>query len=94
MHALAFIRDGRFVTIVPRLSIVRGEGWDGTTLVLPEGAWRNELTGDSLLGGCHSLDDLLRRFPAALLARKAEVNVLQHGHDKTRDGNHRCNSLP
>ena len=37
---------------------------------MPEGEWRNELTGDELLEGTVSLAGLLRKFPVALLARK------------------------
>jgi (1->4)-alpha-D-glucan 1-alpha-D-glucosylmutase len=54
--------------VVPRL-VMRLEGnWLNTTLELPSGAWRNELTGD-VVQGVVRLTDLLARFPVALLSR-------------------------
>ncbi|MFN2389503.1 MAG: hypothetical protein ABR575_07885 [Actinomycetota bacterium] len=46
------------------------ELWPGRpTIELPSGAWRNVLTGESVRSGSVSLDDLLGRFPVALLER-------------------------
>jgi (1->4)-alpha-D-glucan 1-alpha-D-glucosylmutase len=67
-HVVAFARGDSAVTVVPRL-VMRLEGnWLNTTLELPSGAWRNELTGD-VVQGVVRLTDLLARFPVALLSR-------------------------
>jgi (1->4)-alpha-D-glucan 1-alpha-D-glucosylmutase len=69
-HAVAFLRGGEVATVVPRLVIRLAGDWSETTLALPEGAWRNELTGEAVAGGNVRLADLLARFPVALLARE------------------------
>ena len=71
-HVFAFSRGGEILTVVPRLVIGLGGDWGNTSLLLPRGRWRNELTGDDVEGeegGEVRLSDLLRRFPVALLAR-------------------------
>jgi maltooligosyltrehalose synthase len=40
---------------------------------VPDGAWRNELTGDDVDGDVTRMADLLARFPVALLIRKGGV---------------------
>jgi (1->4)-alpha-D-glucan 1-alpha-D-glucosylmutase len=69
-HVLAFARGEAVITIVPRLVLGLGGEWGDTSLELPAGRWRNELTGDVVSGGPLRLADLLRRFPIALLARE------------------------
>ena len=75
-HVVAFARGGgggEAVTVAPRLVIGLGGGpraeWKDTALELPEGAWRDELTGETIEGGEVRLGDLLSRFPVALLVR-------------------------
>jgi (1->4)-alpha-D-glucan 1-alpha-D-glucosylmutase len=71
-NVVAFARGGgggQVVTVVPRLVLGLLEEWGDTTLDLPAGSWRNELTGEDLEGGERRLGDLLARFPVALLAR-------------------------
>ncbi|MFN8534856.1 MAG: hypothetical protein U0556_15070 [Dehalococcoidia bacterium] len=46
-----------------------GGDWADTTIAVPDGRWRNLLTGDEHEGGPVLLADLLRRFPVALLER-------------------------
>jgi (1->4)-alpha-D-glucan 1-alpha-D-glucosylmutase len=67
-HVFAFSR-GEIVTVVPRLVIGLGGDWGDTSLDLPPGRWRNELTGEDAVEGEARLSDLLRRFPVALLSR-------------------------
>jgi (1->4)-alpha-D-glucan 1-alpha-D-glucosylmutase len=69
-HAVAFVRGGAVVTVVPRLVIGLAGDWSDTTLPLPQGAWRNELSGDRVGGGNVLLGELLARFPVALLSRE------------------------
>jgi (1->4)-alpha-D-glucan 1-alpha-D-glucosylmutase len=67
-HVLAFARGGGAVTVVPRL-MLRLEGWDDTRVAVPDGDWRDELTGEPVAGGSRRVADLLDRFPIALLSR-------------------------
>ena len=57
--------------VAPRLPLRLGGDWQGTTLELPPGRWRDELTGAEVAGGTCRIADLLARFPVALLARAA-----------------------
>jgi (1->4)-alpha-D-glucan 1-alpha-D-glucosylmutase len=66
-HVVAFARERKAVTVVPRLVMKLEGDWQGTTVALPPGTFQNLLTGDSWQGEV-LLADLLRRFPVALLA--------------------------
>ena len=68
-HAVAFTRGGEVAVIVPRLPLRLEGDWRGTTLELPPGRWRDELTGEESGGGARPVAELLARFPVALLAR-------------------------
>ena len=67
-HVLAFMRGGGSITVVPRLVHRLGGVWRDTVLRLPEGRWRNLFSGDTV-DGTVPLQDVLRRFPVALLER-------------------------
>ena len=67
-HAVAFARAGSVVTVVSRLTTRRRDGWGDASVRLPEGGWRDELTGRSYVATV-ALDDLLRDLPVALLVR-------------------------
>jgi (1->4)-alpha-D-glucan 1-alpha-D-glucosylmutase len=70
-HVIAFMRGGRVITVAPRWSLERRDGWADTSLALPEGSWRNELTGARFVGGASvALGDLLRDFAVALLVKE------------------------
>jgi (1->4)-alpha-D-glucan 1-alpha-D-glucosylmutase len=69
-HAIVFKRGAGLITVAPRLVIGLRNKWGDTTLHLPEGNWRNELTGQSPLSGTVALAELLAGFPVALLARE------------------------
>jgi (1->4)-alpha-D-glucan 1-alpha-D-glucosylmutase len=68
-HVVAFCRGDGAITVVPRLLIGLAVLWEDTVLDLPDGRWANFLTGDEVAGRLR-LDDLLRRFPVALLVRR------------------------
>ena len=56
------------IPVAPRLFAGLGERpWGEAKLVLPEGSFRNVLTGESFQGGAQPLARLLARFPVALL---------------------------
>jgi len=67
-HLLAFDRGGA-VTVVTRLPVglaARG-GWGDTALVLPEGQWRDVISGRPVSA---EAADVLRDLPVALLVRE------------------------
>ncbi|HET7725931.1 MAG TPA: malto-oligosyltrehalose synthase [Candidatus Limnocylindrales bacterium] len=67
---LAFARSDEVVTVVPRLTTRLGDGWGDTTLELPAGRWRDELSGRvHEAGGPLPVADLLEAAPVALLTR-------------------------
>ena len=67
-HVVAFSRGGLATTIVPRLvlGLEAQGGWADTVVALPEGRWRNLLTGAEVAGAV-SMAVLLRTIPVALL---------------------------
>ena len=68
-HLLAFARAEEVVTLVPRLVLKLAGNWGDTEVELPDGAWRNELTGEAVTGGSRPVAALLAAFPVALLSR-------------------------
>jgi (1->4)-alpha-D-glucan 1-alpha-D-glucosylmutase len=69
-HVVAYLRDDKILTIVPRWTTTLGGKWGDTTLEVPAGTWTNELTGERIEAGVASVESLLREFPVALLARE------------------------
>ena len=65
-RVVGFQRWGVVATVVPRLSMSH-KGWEDTSVELPSGVWRNQLTGERLSGGPVKVAELLARFPVALL---------------------------
>ncbi len=71
-HCFAFVRSapsGRVIVVLPRLVLGLAGDWGDTSLDLPAGGWRDELTGAAWAGGPVRLAEVLRRFPVALLVR-------------------------
>ncbi|HUG40097.1 MAG TPA: malto-oligosyltrehalose synthase [Longimicrobiales bacterium] len=72
-HALGFLRGDEVAVVVPRLvvGLVRGGGWQDTTVALPSGRWESRLTGDGVEAGREGvvMERVLGRFPVALLVR-------------------------
>ena len=69
-HVIAYLRGDHVVTVVPRLMVKLLGTWRDTTVLLPEGWWRNRLTGVVLEGGRVAVRGMLKDFPVALLARE------------------------
>jgi (1->4)-alpha-D-glucan 1-alpha-D-glucosylmutase len=67
-HAVAFMRGGGSITIIPRL-VLGLTDWEDTSMELPRGQWRNEFTGETFIGTAR-LSELLKNFPVALLVGK------------------------
>ena len=69
-HVIAFERGGEVIAIAPRLQLNLND-WNNTVLEIPDGAWRNQLSGELVSGGKNEIAVLLAHFPVALLAREA-----------------------
>ena len=69
-HVVAFARSDEVVTVVPRLTMRLGDGWGDTTLELPRGRWRDELSGRVHDASAPlPVAELLEAVPVALLTR-------------------------
>jgi (1->4)-alpha-D-glucan 1-alpha-D-glucosylmutase len=66
---VAFTRAGSAAVVVPRLTALR-DGWEATTVELPDGRWVDRLAGGEMADGSIEAARLLGRFPVALLARR------------------------
>jgi (1->4)-alpha-D-glucan 1-alpha-D-glucosylmutase len=70
-HLIAFCRGDSVAVLVPRWNLRLGGGFGSTTVELPPGRWTNVLSGDEASGGKVRVQNLLQRFPVALLVRDA-----------------------
>jgi len=71
-HAIAYQRGENVITVVPRLWSTLNGDWAETSLMLPEGAWFNDLTKERIEvseSGEVQMPALLNLFPVALLTR-------------------------
>jgi (1->4)-alpha-D-glucan 1-alpha-D-glucosylmutase len=66
-RVIAYLRGGDVLTVVPRWTQTRSS-WQGTSLELPQGQWRDALTGQQY-SGPQNMEKLFEVFPVALLAR-------------------------
>lgn len=72
-HVVAYLRGESVLTVAPRWLMKLGGEWGATSIALPQGKWRNRLSGESFSGGkAIAVERLLRRFPVALLVREEE----------------------
>ncbi len=75
-HAVVFARmvsgEPRVVTVATRVALELEHlgGWGDATVQLPEGAWRDALTGSTHTGGASALSEILATYPVALLERE------------------------
>jgi (1->4)-alpha-D-glucan 1-alpha-D-glucosylmutase len=70
-HLVGFLRGGEVATVVtraPKRLEVSG-GWGDETFPLPDGRWRDELTGSVHAGGDVLCSEVLSSLPVALLRR-------------------------
>ncbi len=70
-HVIAYLRGNAVATVVPRLIVKLAGAWKDTTVRLPEGRWKNWMTGAVVDGGSVPARTLLKDFPVALLARES-----------------------
>jgi (1->4)-alpha-D-glucan 1-alpha-D-glucosylmutase len=69
-HVVAFRRGRNVITVVPRLVLSLNGDWGDTTIEIPSGEWKNELTGETISKQSLRMQDAFRRFPVALLVRE------------------------
>jgi len=71
-HALGFVRGGRVACVVTRAPrrLADSGGWRDETVTLPEGTWRDELTGSVFAGGDLRCADLFHAMPVTLLVSR------------------------
>jgi (1->4)-alpha-D-glucan 1-alpha-D-glucosylmutase len=69
-HAVAFARGRDLITIVPRLNAHAEPKQRKAQVLLPEGRYRNVLTGEVVTAGQNQVSQLWGRFPVALLVRE------------------------
>jgi (1->4)-alpha-D-glucan 1-alpha-D-glucosylmutase len=74
-HAVSFARSASLVAVATRLPVGLGAhgGWRDTVLPLPDGVveWTDVLTGTQTGSSAPRLEELLARYPVALLVRSA-----------------------
>jgi (1->4)-alpha-D-glucan 1-alpha-D-glucosylmutase len=68
-HLIAYLRAESVAVIVSRWNARLGGNFSSTAVTLPEGRWSHLLTGETFDGGSLRAQNLLRRFPVALLVR-------------------------
>jgi len=72
-------------TVVPRLGHLLGGDWQKTTVELPDGQWKNWLTGSFCTGGKVAVGELLEDFPVALLVRERRRKATANDTGATSD---------
>ncbi len=71
-HVVGFARSDSIVALATRLPVGldRAGGWGEASATLPDGEWRDVLTGRTYGAGEVALGDVLATYPVALLARE------------------------
>lgn len=67
--------QAELITVATRLLLGLNQrgGWSEAAVVLPDGSWRDQLSGRTFEGGLVRLADLLETWPVALLVREASA---------------------
>jgi (1->4)-alpha-D-glucan 1-alpha-D-glucosylmutase len=69
-HLVAYLRGGNVAVVAQRWSLKLDGNFSSTTVELPRGNWNHLFTGENFEGGALKVQNLLRQFPVALLARE------------------------
>ncbi|MHB1022741.1 MAG: malto-oligosyltrehalose synthase [Acidobacteriaceae bacterium] len=69
-HLIAFMRGDDIAVLVPRHPHALGGRWINTSISLPDGVWKNQMTGTRIRGGQAKVQAILDSFPVALLTRE------------------------
>jgi (1->4)-alpha-D-glucan 1-alpha-D-glucosylmutase len=67
-RVIAYLRGEHVLTVAPRWNHA-AKPWGDTALELPEGRWRNRMTGAEIASGQMLVNNMLAEFPVALLER-------------------------
>jgi (1->4)-alpha-D-glucan 1-alpha-D-glucosylmutase len=70
-HVVAYARGRELISVVPRLNVHAEPKQRHASVLLPEGRYRNVLTGDPVTTSQSQVNQLWARFPVALLVREA-----------------------
>jgi (1->4)-alpha-D-glucan 1-alpha-D-glucosylmutase len=69
-HLVAYMRGDEIIVMVPRLALTLDRRWHDTSLQVPCGKWRNQLSG-TVHEGCRvDAGKILAPFPVALLVKE------------------------
>jgi len=71
-HVVAYLRGDAVAVVVPRWNLKLGRGWGATRVTLPQGRWKNVLTGDNIASGNARIQLLLNHFPVGLFVKEQE----------------------
>jgi len=71
-HLVAYMRGENVAVIAPRWYLKIDGNFGSTTVEFPEGSWTHLLTGEHIKGGAVRAQNLLKRFPVALLTKNGE----------------------
>jgi (1->4)-alpha-D-glucan 1-alpha-D-glucosylmutase len=84
-HVVAFQRGDDVIAVAPRL-LATLDTWNGTVLEIPEGRWKNQLTGETIDGGKVSISAFFTQFPIALLTRETTAPPPNQLPSRDREG--------
>ncbi len=68
-HLVAYLRGDDVIVMVPRLVLKLNRDWGDTSVEVPGGTWRDQLSASVFKGGKLRAGDIFSRFPVALLVR-------------------------
>jgi (1->4)-alpha-D-glucan 1-alpha-D-glucosylmutase len=92
-HVLAFLRGDRVLTVVPRLPLTLAAAWDGTTVEVPAGHWRNRFTGNIVEGGTVEVEALLGDAYGYGVGPDAEEGSGEGGRQGVPDAGSECERI-
>jgi (1->4)-alpha-D-glucan 1-alpha-D-glucosylmutase len=69
-HLIGYRRGENTIVLAPRLVMELKGNWEDTTVMIPVGNWRNQLTDSVVSSGAQQLSEIFGHFPIALLVRE------------------------
>jgi (1->4)-alpha-D-glucan 1-alpha-D-glucosylmutase len=71
-YLVGYLRGENVAVLAPRWNLKHEGNFGSTTVELPHGSWRNVLTAEVIEGGTVRAQNILKRFPVALLVRNGD----------------------
>ena len=71
-YLVGYLRGENVAVLAPRWNLKHEGNFGSTTVELPHGSWKNILTGELLEGGTVRAQNILKRFPVALIVRNGD----------------------